>query len=288
MTNPPAGPDLNTKSPGYKMPRDACDCHVHVIGPVDRFPFASEARAKAIEAPKESLEIMHRKIGADRCVIVHAGTHGNDLAVTLDAMATSYRQVRAVAKVEGSITDARLLELTAAGFRAVRYTPALDGKPVNRDAVSRIADRIAPLGWHILFLFRGNDLPEYAEFLSSLPVTCLLDHFGGIDPTGSTEQETYQVIVELLGKNCWIKLSAPERLSSEAYPFEDITKIGASIIKAAPDRVIWGTDWPHPSVPPPALTNDGDLVDLIPAYTKDPALQKKLLVDNPARLYEFY
>ena len=287
--DPRGGPDPDTKAPNFTAPPGACDCHVHVFGPASRFPFAPERAKRGFDAPKDSLEDMHRKIGMDRCVIVHGSTHGTDLAVTLDAMATSNRQIRAVALVDNSVTDARLEELHKAGVRGVRYSPSLGGGPLDRDAIRRMARRLAPLGWHILFHFKNTEILTYADLLKDLAVPFALDHFGGIDPaTGGTDQDSFRLVVDhLTDGNGWIKMSAIERISHQPYPFTDAAEIARALVECAPDRVLWGTDWPHPSIGPQGPTNDGDLVDLIPTYVDDSEIQHKLLVDNPARLYGF-
>lgn len=292
MTNkwdPRGGPDPDTREPRFSLPPGACDCHVHVFGPADRFPFLPEKAARSFEAPREALEAMHAKIGADRCVIVHIPAHGTDMAVTLDAMATSHRQIRAVALVNESITDARLEELHGAGVRGIRYSPTLDGGVLDGDAIRRMASRIAPLGWHFLLHFKDNAILDYADLLDGLPVPFVLDHFGGIDPaTGGTGQDSFRLVAShLRDGNGWIKTSAIEKVSHQPYPFTDAAEIAKALVSLAPDRVLWGTDWPHPSVGPQGPTNDGDLVDLIPTYAPDSAIQHKILVDNPAKLYGF-
>lgn len=284
--DPRGGPDPETKTPRFTLPPGACDCHVHVFGPAEKFPFPPANAKRGFDAPKESLHAMHGIIGADRCVIVHGGSHGTDLSVTLDALATSTRPMRAVALVEDDITDVRLEELHAAGFRGIRYSPAMSGVPLDGDVVRRMADRLAVFGWHILFHFKGDMILDYADLLNGLSVPCVLDHFGGIDPAaGGTEQDSFRAIVRLLtdGKG-WVKTSGIDRISNQPYPFADAAEIARALVTAAPDRVIWGTDWPHPGIGPQGPTNDGDLVDLIPSYAGDAALQRKLMVDNPTRL----
>lgn len=287
--DPRGGPDPDTRVPRFTLPSGACDCHVHVYGPANRFPFLPERAERSFEAPKEALETMHGIIGADRCVIVHIPAHGTDMAVTLDAMATSARQIRAVALVEDTITDARLEELHTAGVRGIRYSPTLDGGPLDAKAVRIMAHRVAPLGWHFLMHFKDNAILDYADLLEGLPVPFVLDHFGGINPTaGGTEQDSFRLIAgHLQDGNGWIKTSAIEKTSHQTYPFADAAKIAGALVSLAPDRVLWGTDWPHPGVGSQGPTNDGDLVDLIPTYAPDSAIQRKLLVENPQRLYGF-
>ena len=287
--DPRGGPDPDTKTPHFKPPPGACDCHVHVYGPANRFPFQPSHAERSFEAPKDALETMHQKIGMDRCVIVHVPAHGTDMAVTLDAMAASPRQIRAVALIDDAITDTRLEELHAAGFRGVRYSPTLDGGPLNATAIRRMADRIAPLGCHILFHFKGDGILAYADLLDGLTIPFVFDHFGGVDPaTGGTDQASFRLIAKhLQDGNGWVKTSAIEKISTQSYPFADAADIAGAFLAIAPNRVLWGTDWPHPGIGPQGPTNDGDLVDLIPTYADDPAIQHKLLVENPARLYGF-
>ncbi len=282
------GFDPDTKRPQFEMPAGACDCHVHIFGPTARFPFVPERLERAFEAPKDALENMHRKIGADRCVIVHGFTHGTDLSVTLDAMKTGGGRYRAIALVDDEITDQRLEQLNKAGVRGVRYTTLLGGQPLKTDSIQRMVERIAPLGWHLDLLLNGNDIVTYHDFIKRLPVPIVFDHMAEIDPAGGFGQEPFQLLLShLKDGQGWTKVSRIEKLSNQSFPFADVTALAAALIDAAPDRVIWGTDWPHPQIGEQGPTNDGDLVDLIPSYAPDPVIQRKILVDNPAHLYGF-
>lgn len=287
--DPRGGPDPNTKTPSFTLPSGSCDCHVHIFGPADRFPFMPSRRERAFEAPKNALETMHDKLGVDRCVIVHGFTHGTDLSVTLDAIETGGGRYRAIATVDDTITDERLEELQATGVRGVRYSARLGGESLNTDRIRRMAERIATFGWHLVLHLKGDDIITYAEFLKQLPVPFVFDHMAGIDPaSGGTDQEPFRALVShLKDGNGWAKISGIEKVSNQSYPFDDAAALANALISAAPEQVIWGTDWPHPQVGPQGPTNDGDLVDLIPSYASDAALQRKLLVDNPARLYGF-
>lgn len=232
---------------------------------------------------------MHNKIGVDRCVIVHGFTHGTDLSVTLDAMDTGGGRYRAVATVDNTITDERLEELHAAGVRGVRYSVILVGESLNTDRIQHMAERIAIFGWHLVLHLKGDDIVTYADFLKRLPVPLVFDHMAGIDPaSGGVNQEPFQFLVShLKDGNGWAKISGIEKASNQSYPFDDAAALAKALILAAPDQVIWGSDWPHPQMGRQGPTNDGDLVDLIPFYASDTATQRKLLVDNPARLYGF-
>ena len=284
-----SGPDPNTKQPLLTPPPRACDCHVHVYGPHAQFPFLPDYIERSCEAPKDALERMHRITGIDRCVVVHVPAHGLDLSVTLDAMGNSEREVRAIALINKDITNARLKELHEFGVRGIRYSPSLDGGPLDHSVVRRMADRIGPFGWHILLHFKDSAILEYSDLLDELPVPFVLDHFGSIDPAkGGINQETFRLVLEHLTKgNGWIKISAIEKVSHQNYPFNDAAEIAKALITRAPNRVLWGTDWPHPGLGIQDPTNDGDLVDLIPTYAHSPEVQQKILVDNPAILYGF-
>ena len=284
---PRSGPAPDTRIPGFTPPPGACDCHVHIYGPAAQFPFASAQRARAFDAPRVALEAMHATLGVDRCVIVHGGTHGTDLSVTLDALANGGGRYRAVALVDDDITEARLEELHHAGVRGVRYGFVF-AKP-DPATVCRMADRIAALGWHMALFLRGDDIVTHADLLRDLPVPLLFDHMAGIDPAmGGTDQPAaHELVRHLKGGAGWAKLSALENHSHQPYPFADATDLARALIDAAPDRVLWGTNWPHPDALPDGPVNDGDLVDLIPHYAPDAATQHRLLVDNPDALYGF-
>ena len=232
---------------------------------------------------------MHNKIGVDRCVIVHGFTHGTDLSVTLDAMDTGGGRYRAVATVDNTITDERLEELHAAGVRGVRYSVILVGESLNTDRIQHMAECIAIFGWHLVLHLKGDDIVTYADFLKRLPVPLVFDHMAGIDPaSGGTDEEPFRALVaHMKDGNGWAKISGIEKISNQSYPFDDAATVANALITAAPDQVIWGTDWPDPQAGPKGPTNDGDLVDLIPSYASDAARQRKLLVENPARLYGF-
>lgn len=286
---PRGGPAPDTKVPGFVLPPGSCDCHVHIYGPAARFPFAPAQRDRAFDAPRGALESMHHTLGVDRCVIVHGGTHGTDLSVTLDALGSGGGRYRAVALVDPDITDAMLEELHHAGVRAVRYGFVFNDRAPDQSVVQRMADRIAAFGWHMVLFLRGNDIVTYADLFRSLPVPFLFDHMAGIDPAaGGIDQPAFRELIRhLKDGNGWAKLSALENHSNQPYPFVDATGLARALVEAAPDRVLWGTNWPHPDPLPGGPINDGDLVDLIPHFAPDVATQLKLLVENPAMLYGF-
>jgi predicted TIM-barrel fold metal-dependent hydrolase len=282
------GWDDEPKVPRFHLPPDATDCHVHIVGPQARFRFDERRAHRAYDAPKEALRDIQARLGVARCVVVHGVTHGLNVAVTLDALFTANGRYRATMPNDPAITDQRLEELHACGFRAVRFNfmRRLGGPPA-REMFLRAAERIAPLGWHILVHMDAEEILQYEEMLRASAAPLVFDHMLRLDPARGTDQAPFRKLVGFLedGRS-WVKLSAFEKFSKEAYPFRDICGVAAALLDAAPERCIWGTDWPHPDVVP-GPTNDADLVDLIPSYAPTAALQKALLVDNPAALYGF-
>jgi predicted TIM-barrel fold metal-dependent hydrolase len=282
------GWDDEPKTPRFRMPPDAADCHVHIVGPAARFPFVGPRAHRAYDAPKEVLREIHRRLGIARCVVVHGVHHGDDMSATLDALFTGHGAYRAIMPNDPEIGDRRLSELNASGFRGVRFNfMARLGGPPAREEFLRASERIAPLGWHILIHMDAEEIHRYEDMLRASKAPLVFDHMLRIDPSRGTAQEPFQKLVAFLkeGRD-WAKISALEKFSKEKYPFRDICGIAAALVDAAPDRCIWGSDWPHPDVALPP-TNDADLADLIPSYAPTTAQQQKLLVDNPARLYGF-
>jgi len=274
--------------PRFRLPPGAADCHVHIVGPAVRFRFVEQRAHRAYDAPKETLRAIHARLGVERCVVVHGVAHGTNLSVTLDALFTAAGRYRATMPNDPAITDQRLEELNASGFRAVRFNfmQRLGGPP-EREMFLRTAERIAPLGWHMLIHMDADDILKYEDMLRAAKAPLLFDHVLRIDPSRGLAQEPFKRLIAFLkdGK-AWVKIAALEKFSKEKYPFRDICGVAAAVLDAASDRAIWGTDWPHPDVVP-GPTNDADLVDLIPSYAPTASLQKKLLVDNPAALYGF-
>jgi predicted TIM-barrel fold metal-dependent hydrolase len=282
------GPDPDTRTPAFKLPPLACDAHCHIFGPGDRYPYAPDRSYTPPDAPLEMFRALHARIGVERAVIVNASVHGTDNRVALDAIAVSGGRYRAVANIDDTITDAELEVLHQGGFRGCRFNFVrhLGGVP-NLKVFDRVIARIAPLGWHVDLHFDAIDLPEFAPMLNRLPVRYTIDHMGRVKASDGLDQRPFQALIDLMrnDEKCWVKVCGAERVSTAGPPFVDAVSFARRIVETAPDRVIWGTDWPHPNVK--AMPNDGDLVDLIPLFMPEPDLQKRVLVDNPARLFEF-
>jgi len=288
-----AGPS----KPRFKLPAGAVDAHCHVFGPGSKFPYAPERKYTPCDASKEQLFALRDHLGFDKNVIVQATCHGSDNRALVDALKASNNKARGVATVGRNVTDAELKELHAAGVRGTRFNfvkRLADSTP--REVLLEIANRIAPLGWHIVIYFEAQDLPEFYDFFTSLPTTVVVDHMGRPDVTKPVNGPEFELFVKMMRehKNIWSKVSCPERLSVSGPPalkgeqnaYRDVVPFARRLVETFPDRVLWGTDWPHPNLKD-HMPDDGLLVDFIPHIAPTPELQHKLLVDNPMRLYKF-
>jgi len=274
--------------PEFKAPAGAVDAHCHVFGPGDEFPFAPERKYTPCDASKDQLWDLRDYLGFSRNVIVQATCHGADNRALVDALNHSNGLARGVATVKSSVTDEELQALHVAGVRGVRFNfvkRLVDALPF--DSLESIAARIKDLGWHIVIYFESQELPELYDFFTALPTTVVVDHMGRPDVTKDVNGPEFDLFVKLLAENenFWSKVSCPERLSQTGpHGYEDVIPFARRIVETFPDRVLWGTDWPHPNMKSHA-PDDGKLVDFIPKIATTAELQQKLLVDNPMRLY---
>jgi 2-pyrone-4,6-dicarboxylate lactonase len=274
--------------PDFKVPAGAVDAHCHVFGPGDVFPYAPERKYTPCDASKDQLFRLRDFLGFDRNVIVQATCHGADNRAVVDAIAHSGGRAKGVATVKRSVTDAELQALDAAGIKGARFNfvkRLVDALP--RDALIEIAHRIAPLGWHIVIYFEAQELPELYDFFTALPTTVVVDHMGRPDVTKPIDGPEFALFLKLMREheNFWSKVSCPDRLSKVGPDgYDDVVPFARTIVETFPDRVLWGTDWPHPNMKSHA-PDDGKLVDYIPKIATTAELQRKLLVDNPMRLY---
>jgi 2-pyrone-4,6-dicarboxylate lactonase len=276
------------KKPDYVPPAGAVDAHCHVFGPGDEFPYAPERKYTPCNAPKEKLWQLRDYLGFERNVIVQATCHGADNRAMADACRSSNGRARGVATVTRDFTAEQLRELDAAGVRGVRFNfvkRLVDVTP--RDVLLEIAERIQPLGWHIVIYFEAQDLPGLYDFVASLPTIVVVDHMGRPDVTQPLTAPGFELFVKLMRdhENIWSKVSGAERLSRSGPPgYDDFVPFARRIVETFPDRVLWGTDWPHPNLKT-HMPDDGELVDLLPRIAPTQLLRQKLLVDNPMRLY---
>ncbi len=281
-------PDPDTRTPAYKAPPGATDSHCHIFGPGDIYPYAPDRTYTPPDAPLARFRELQATLGLERAVLVNASCHGTDNSVILDAIAQSDGKYRGVANVDGSVSDEELERLHAGGVRGIRFNfvQHLGGTP-DMAEFHRLVNRIRPLDWHVVLHFDAADLLEFEDMLSGLPVPFVIDHMGRVPTKDGLDQRPFRILLETARMdNCWVKICGAERVSSSGPPFTDAVPFGRAILEVCPDRVLWGTDWPHPNIKR-HMPNDGDLVDLIPQFMPDPALQQAVLVDNPQRLYGF-
>lgn len=275
------------KRPDFKAPEGAVDAHCHVFGPADKFPYHPKRKYTPCDASKDQLFALRDHLGFSRNVIVQASCHGTDNAALIDALYSAGELARGVAVVDPQISEAELREMDAAGVRAVRFNfvkRLVDSTP--REVFYSIAEKIKPLGWHIVVYFEAQDLEELIPFLNDLNTTIVVDHMGRPDVEKGVDHPDFQRFMQLMRDNdkIWTKVSCPERLTRQAPDYSDVVPFARALVEAFPDRVLWGTDWPHPNMKS-HVPDDGALVDVIPTIAVNEELQRKLLIDNPMRLY---
>jgi predicted TIM-barrel fold metal-dependent hydrolase len=274
------------RKPAFLLPRGACDTHVHIWGPFERFPLAKGAPYTPPERTSEDLLALHERLGVDRAVIVQTTVYKADNRAMLDSIAQSNGRWRGVALIDESFDDAAFRALHEGGVRGVRFgfVKHLGGVP-DLALVRRTAARIAPMGWHLVLHLDAGNIPDFLEFFGEFSLPVVVDHMGRVPVRDGLDQTPFRLLLELLRRpNWWVKVSGAERISETGPPFTDAIPFAQRLIAAAPDRVLWGTDWPHPNVR--WEPDEADLVDLLPHFADAAALQQ-LLVDNPARLYGF-
>lgn len=279
----------NPSKPAFVPPLGAVDAHCHVFGPAAVFPYAPQRKYTPCDAPKEKLFALRDFLGFARNVIVQATCHGNDNRALVDALEHSGGLARGVASVGPEVTDAELQAMHATGVRGVRFNfvkRLVDVTPT--DVFLAITDRIAPLGWHVVVYFEAADLAGLMPFLTTLKTIVVVDHMGRPDIARGVDHTDFRRFESLMAQNAniWSKVSCPERLSVEgpATGYADVVPFAKRLVERFPDRVLWGTDWPHPNMTT-HMPDDGALVDFVPRIATTAAIQKALLVDNPMRLY---
>jgi len=272
------------RKPSFKLPPNATDAHCHVFGPGDRFPYAPNRRYTPEDAPKEMLRALHDYLGIGRAVIVQASCHGTDNSAMMDCLTPDPKRYRGVAIVDDTFTDKDYDTLHAGGVRGVRFNfiKHLGGTP-DMNVFYKVIDRIKGRGWHVVLHLGGADIVPNMETIRKLPLTFVIDHMGRVPTTEGHDPAPFKALMELARlPNCWIKVCGAERI---AYPpYDRAVPVARAIIAALPDRTMWGTDFPHPNASHEA--DEGELVDLLPRFGDAAALQR-VLVDNPARLYDF-
>jgi predicted TIM-barrel fold metal-dependent hydrolase len=278
--------DLSARrKPRYQMPAGATDAHCHVFGPAAKFPYAPNRRYTPEDAPKEMLAALHDHLGVQRAVIVQASCHGKDNSAMLDALARRPDHYRGVAIVDETTPPTDFPKMHQAGVRGVRFNfvKHLGGTP-DMDVFNNAIRRIKPLGWHVVLHLDATNIIPLSDMIRALPVTFVIDHMGRVPAAAGLEQEPLKALLKIAElEKCWIKVCGSERI--DLPPYDKAVPIARKIVETIPDRVLWGTDFPHPN--PTHVCDEADLVDLVPLIAPTPELQKKLLVDNPAKLYGF-
>jgi len=280
--------DPSPSKPRFRLPSGAVDSHCHVFGPGDEFPYAPERKYTPVDAGKAELFALRDFLGFDRNVIVQATCHGADNRAMVDALLAADGRARGIASIRPTTSPAELADMHAAGVRGVRFNfvkRLVDPKP--DDYYRGLVDRIAELGWHVVVYFEAADLAERWSLLTSLPTTVVVDHMGRPDVAHPVDGPEFGRFIDFMGENAnvWSKVGCPERLSLAGPPnYSDVWPYARRVVEAFPDRVLWGTDWPHPNMTS-HMPDDGSLVDVIPQIAVTEDLQERLLVTNPHRLY---
>lgn len=273
--------------PRYTPPPGAVDAHCHVFGPQAQFPFSARAKYLPQDAGPEMLFALRDQLGFERNVIVQASCHGSDNRATLNAIARSNGRARGVAVVDPAISDEELERLHAGGIRGVRFNflkRLVDDAPMDKSL--EVARRVAQIGWHVVVYFEADILAELRTFLDAIPVPIVIDHMGRPDVSQGPDGPDMAAFRQLLDSrgDIWTKASCPDRLDPTGPPYADFVRSVRPLVEDYPDRVLWGTDWPHPNMQD-RIPDDGELVEVIPRIAPTEELQRKLLVRNPLRLY---
>lgn len=277
-------------TPGLRLPPRACDSHVHVLGPVARFPYAARRRATPVEAPKEALFALHRQMGLERCVIVQSITHGMDNSVVEDAIAAGAGRYLGIALVPPDVPDAELLRLADAGFRGVRFNfmRHIDGS-ADIDRVLALTPRLAEVGMHLQVHMESELLQVLSEPLRRSQVPVVIDHMGRVDATRGPDHADFQALLRLLDDGRFhVKVSGIDRIDAHSAPalrYRHGVALARALVQRFPERCLWGSDWPHPNHT--HIPDDGVLVDALQDITDGGQRLEQLMVDNPERLYRF-
>ena len=273
--------------PKFVVPQGAVDAHCHVFGPAAKFPYSPARKYTPCDASKEQLFALRDHLGFSRNVIVQASCHSTDNRALVDALETAGELARGIAFVDETITEHELKEMDRAGVRGVRFNfvkRLVDTVPTEK--LKAIADKIRPLGWHVVVYFESQDIDDVTPFLESLNMTVVIDHMGRPDVTKGVDSQEFGKFISLMERNpdIWCKVSCPERLTQTPPDYSDVVPFAKTLVELFPNRVLWGTDWPHPNMKS-HTPDDGHLVDVIPQIATTTDQQKALLVTNPMKLY---
>ena len=287
---PCAPADANPRAPKFSMPAGACDTHAHIFGPASRYPWNPARGYTPPDALPEAYERLHQVLGVARGVLTQPSVYGTDNRCMLDYVSRNLDRMRAVVSIEPSITDREIENLHAAGARGIRVNIAdKGGNPFASFAdVGRMADRIKALRWHIEFLLHVHEMDEHFADIKRLPVAVAIGHLGYMPTALGAGHPKYQAFLDWVREGrCWVKLTASYRITSlQRTPYVDVAPLAKALIECRPDRIVWGTDWPHPICPIP-MPNDGDLLDQLADWIPDTKQRRRVLVENAGELYDF-
>lgn len=279
-------PDPAPVPPRQALPAGTIDCHFHVFGPSQRYPLAPARSYTPPDCPMAAYDRVRACLGIERAVIVHPSPYGTDNRVSLDALEAAGDWLRGVAVVAPTVAEDEIKRMHALGMRGVRIN-ALYGAGVPLEEATALARRVAPLGWHLELLLDVSAHPDLDRRFDGFPCDLVFAHFGHLDARRGTSDPGFQALLRLVAKGrCWVKLGAPYRLSRQGPPYADVTPLAHALARVRPDRLVWATDWPHPSIAAP-MPNDGALADLVFDWLPDAALRRQVLAENPKRLYGF-
>lgn len=283
------GPVPAPRKPNLAVPAGSCDAHCHVFGPASKFPFSAETNSSLLDAPLESLENVWRILGFERAVIVQSMSHGLDHSAAIDALRRGAGRYRGVAVVGPESTAAEVAQLHDEGFRGARlhFMPHLASHAMTRDEIDAVVAKVRTFDWHIALHLAGDGILERADLVRSLPGQVVIDHMARVDLREGLDSKPIQMLKRLLDRgNVWVKLSGADRLATAPPSMEDSVALARMLAEHAPERVVWGTDYPHPNTHG-FVPDEGDLVDSLAVIAPTEAARRQLLVENPTALFDF-
>jgi 2-pyrone-4,6-dicarboxylate lactonase len=288
---PCAPPDLHPRRPRLALPAGACDCHAHILGPARVHPYSPRRVYTPPDCLLPDYERMLDALGIARAVLVQPSVYAHDNTVLLDALERGAGRFRGVAVIDPAVPDLELARLNARGVRGVRVNavdvPGREPGALPLAALRALGKRIAPLGWHLELLLHADEFPDLDRALADFPVDVVLGHLGYVAAARGAHDPGFRALLRLLGRGrCWVKLTGPYRVSAAPLPYADVAPFARALAAARPDRLLWGSDWPHVMLKG-EMPNDADLVELLAGWLPDAALRRRVLVDNPAALYGF-
>jgi predicted TIM-barrel fold metal-dependent hydrolase len=281
------GPDPHPNKPKIKAPPGACDTHIHLFGPAAKYPFAPDSPYTARDALPETFMALQDTLGLSTAVIVSPGGYGRNYSLLADVLTKYPERFRGIALLRDDTPSSEIGRLTRLGVRGMRMMSHKRGQHVPNYS-KEIAARVHEHGWHIQFYPHGTDIIDYAEKLLALPNQVVLDHFASIPAAGGVDQPAVKAVLKMLDSGkVWLKLSGPMRCTDEPPPYPSVTPLAHVFVKHAPERMVWGSDWPHVNLDGMVMPNDGDLLDLVAEWVPDSKVRNRILTQNPKALYGF-